>query len=93
LRIGEALAVQWRDLDLDECTVEVRGTVLRLRAGGLIIKPSPKSTAGRRILELPSWAVTMFRRRQPNDVDEDDLAGQQAFMRQLQVGYATRTTP
>jgi integrase len=79
LRIGEALAVQWRDLDLDECTVEVRGTVLRLRAGGLIIKPSPKSAAGRRILELPSWAVTMLRQRQPNDVDEDELAGQQIF--------------
>jgi integrase len=78
LRIGEALAVQWRDLDLNECTVEVRGTVLRLRAGGLVIKPSPKSAAGRRILELPSWAVTMLQRRQPNDVGED-IAPQQAF--------------
>jgi integrase len=71
LRIGEALAVQWADVDLDEGTVEVRGTVLRLRAGGLIIKPSPKSAAGRRILELPSWAVIMLRRRQPGDVSED----------------------
>ena len=78
LRIGEALAVQWRDLELDERTVEVRGTVLRLRAGGLIIKPSPKSAAGRRILELPSWAVTMLRRRQPDDVGEDP-ATQQVF--------------
>ena len=25
LRIGEALAVQWRDLDLDECTVKSVG--------------------------------------------------------------------
>ena len=48
-------------------------------AGGLIIKASPKSAAGRRILELPSWAVTMLRQRQPNDVDEDELAGQQIF--------------
>ena len=30
LRIGEALAVQWADVGLDEGTVEVRGTVLRL---------------------------------------------------------------
>ena len=79
LRIGEALAVQWRDLDLDECTVEVRGTVLRLRSGGLIIKSSPKSAAGRRILELPSWAVTMLRRRQPKDVDADEVATRQVF--------------
>ena len=86
LRIGEALAVRWRDLDLDECTVEVRGTVLRLRAGGLIIKPSPKSAAGLRILELPSWAVTMLRRRQPDDVGEDELAGQQVFPAPLAGG-------
>src|SRR5215218_1412722 len=79
LRIGEALAVQWRDLDLDECTVDVRGTVLRLRAGGLIIKSSPKSAAGRRILELPSWAVTMLQRRQPKDVDSDELVTRKVF--------------
>jgi integrase len=76
LRIGEALAVQWADVGLDEGTVEVRGTVLRLRGGGLIIKPSPKSAAGRRILELPSWAVIMLRRRRAEDVGEDELARQ-----------------
>ena len=35
-------------------TVDIHGTVLRLRQGGLIIKPSTKSTAGQRILELPT---------------------------------------
>jgi integrase len=64
LRIGEALAVQWVDVDLEARTVEVRGTVLRVRPGGLMIKPSPKSAAGQRILELPSWAVDMLERRQ-----------------------------
>jgi integrase len=64
------------DIGLDEGTVEVRGTVLRLRAGGLVIKPSPKSAAGRRILELPYWAVIMLRRRQAEDVSEDELARQ-----------------
>jgi integrase len=29
-----------------------------------MIKPSPKSAAGQRILELPSWAVDMLERRQ-----------------------------
>jgi len=79
LRIGEALAVQWADLDLAAETVEVRGTVLRLRAGGLMIKSTPKSAAGRRILELPPWAVTMLRRRRPEGVNDDDLASQQVF--------------
>ena len=76
LRIGEALAVQWADVSLDDGRVEVCGTVLRLRAGGLVITPSPKSAAGRRILELPSLAVIMLGRRQADDVSEDDLARQ-----------------
>jgi integrase len=76
LWIGEALAAQWADVGLDEGTVEVRGTVLRLRAGRLVIRPSPKYAAGRRILELPSWAVIMLQRRQPDDVSEDEPARQ-----------------
>ncbi|WP_197677099.1 site-specific integrase [Friedmanniella luteola] len=64
LRIGEALAVRWSDIDLEAGTVDIHGTVLRLRQGGLIIKPSTKSAAGQRILELPSWAIAMLRQRQ-----------------------------
>lgn len=63
LRIGEACAVGWEDVDLDAATVEVTGTVLRLKGQGLINKPAPKSAAGERTLELPSWCVTMLRRR------------------------------
>ena len=62
-RIGEALALQWRDVDLDAHTIEVKGTVLRIKGGGLIIKPSPKTAAGQRVVELPSWAITMLRNR------------------------------
>ena len=85
-------AVQRADIGLDEGTVEVRGTVLRLRAGGLVIKPSPKSAAGRRILELPSWAVIMLRRRHAGSVVEGELARQVSPHRSLVV-YATRPTP
>jgi len=63
LRIGEACAVRWIDIDLDSATVSVHGTVIRLRGAGLIIKPSPKSAAGERILELPQWSVEVLRRR------------------------------
>ncbi|MFB9672811.1 tyrosine-type recombinase/integrase [Microlunatus capsulatus] len=31
LRIGEALAVRWSDIDLEAGTVDIHGTVLRLR--------------------------------------------------------------
>ena len=60
LRLGEACAVRWQDVDLDRGTIEVAGTVLRIKGQGLILKPSPKSEAGERILELPSWAIEML---------------------------------
>jgi integrase len=63
LRIGEASAVLWNALDLDEGTVEVRGTTVRIRGKGLMVKPSAKSPAGWRKLKLPQWAVDMLRLR------------------------------
>lgn len=41
----------------------MKGTVLRLTGKGLVGKPAPKSAAGARVLELPSWTVTVLRRR------------------------------
>jgi integrase len=73
LRIGEASAMTWAAVDLEAETVEVRGTVIRVKGQGLVIKPKPKSKAGYRKLLLPSWAVAMLRRRRteaiPNDWD------------------------
>jgi integrase len=63
LRIGEASAVTWDAVDLDAGTIEVRGTVIRVRGEGLRIKWKPKSKSGYRTLELPGWAVAMLRRR------------------------------
>lgn len=63
LRIGEVAALTWDCVDLDAAIVEVRGTVLRLSGQGLVIKPSPKSVVGARILELPDACVQLLRRR------------------------------
>jgi len=63
LRIGEASAVTWDALDLDAATVEVRGTIVRVKGVGLSIKWKPKSKSGYRTLELPRWAVEMLRGR------------------------------
>lgn len=71
LRIGEAAAVVRAAVDLDAGTVEVRGTVIRVKGKGLVIKPEPKTPAGWRTLELPSWAVAMLRRRTAG-LDDDD---------------------
>ncbi|GLZ31421.1 phage integrase [Lentzea sp. NBRC 105346] len=62
VRIGEALALYWDDVDLDACTVAVDFTVVRVKEVGLIRK-STKTEAGERTLPLPSWAVAMLKRR------------------------------
>ncbi|GAA3890141.1 site-specific integrase [Saccharothrix violaceirubra] len=62
VRIGEALAVYWGDVDPDARTVAVDHTVIRAKGVGLFRK-STKSEAGERTLLLPSWAVEMLEQR------------------------------
>jgi integrase len=71
LRIGETSAVTWDALNLDEATVEVRGTVIRVKGSGLTIKWRPKSKSGYRTLELPWWAVEMLRARRARVPDNE----------------------
>ena len=63
-------ALTWDAVDLSAGTVEVRGTVIRVKGRGLIIKPAPKTRAGFRTLVLPSWAVEMLRLRPPGGPDQ-----------------------
>jgi len=63
LRIGEASAVTWAAVNLDAGRVEVRGTVVRLKGQGLVLMPTTKTSAGMRMLALPSWCVQMLRAR------------------------------
>jgi integrase len=65
LRIGEACAVSWADVDLEAATVAVSGTVLRVKGQGLVVS-RPKSAAGERVLALPKWCVALLRRRGPS---------------------------
>lgn len=69
VRIGEALAITWADVDLEAAAVEVNYTVLRVKDRGLVRK-STKTSSGERTLRLPTWAVAMLRRRK--DGNEDD---------------------
>ena len=59
-RIGEVCALSWADVDLDAGTVAIRGTVLRIKGKGLVIS-RPKTKAGERMLELPSWCIALLR--------------------------------
>lgn len=69
-RIGEALGVQWRDVDLEAGTVRITGSVIRVAGAGLD-RGKGKSVAAQRVLTLPPEIVTMLAdRRRPFMSDE-----------------------
>lgn len=65
-RIGEALAVRWKDIDLksERPTLTVTGTVIYVKGHGMTIQEHPKSTNSRQRYYLPPFAVEMLLRRQ-----------------------------
>jgi integrase len=64
LRIGEALAVTWADVDLDVGTVDVDWKLVRIKGEGIRRVRRLKAGEGRTLL-LPPSAVDMLRRRRP----------------------------
>lgn len=62
VRIGEALAVVWSEVDFDAGTVKITSTLIRVKGEGLLRKGT-KSRAGERALPLPESAVALLRRR------------------------------
>ncbi len=71
VRIGEALAFRWADIDLGSAiaTGTVTGTVVRVPGEGLTIQDHPKTASGRRRLMLPRFIVSMLMRRQLDVVE------------------------
>jgi integrase len=65
-RIGEALAIRWKDIDLksEKPTVTVNGTIVYMPRQGLTIQDHPKSANSRQRYFLPAFAVEMLLRRQ-----------------------------
>lgn len=62
-RIGEVLALDWSDIDLEAGTVSITATVVGVSGEGLRRQPNPKSERSRRRLALPRYAVDMLTRR------------------------------
>jgi integrase len=71
LRIGEALAVLWEEVDLDAGLLTVSSTLIRVTGKGLLRKRT-KSKAGQRVLMLPSWCMVMLRQRTDVGVAPDE---------------------
>jgi integrase len=78
VRIGEALALYWEDVDLVAGIVRIDWTVVRVRGEGLR-RTDPKSSASERTLGLPTWAVEMLRRRHKTATAEHRPADSPVF--------------
>lgn len=63
VRIGEALAVSWDEVDLTAATVDVEWNLIRVKGEGLRRVLKVKTPAGERTLPLPLFAVEMLERR------------------------------
>ena len=64
LRLGECLALQWCDIDLDNATIDVHKTV-KMVGNHSEIKQGTKTEAGIRIVDMPKILVD-FLKSQPN---------------------------
>jgi integrase len=70
LRFSEAIALRWRDVDLDGGSLRVDRAFIW--SGNKLTVQPPKSKAGRRLVSLPELAVSAFRAI-PRESDPDAL--------------------
>jgi integrase len=88
LRQGEALGLQWSDLDFEGGTLTVRRALQRQRGQGLVLV-EPKSRSGRRTIALPEPIVALLRSHQTAQTAERLHAGSE--WRDLDLVFAQRT--
>ncbi len=75
LRQSEALALQWKDIDLLNGTLTVRRTLHRVKGKGLVYEP-PKTKRSMRTLALPVPLVRALHEHKARQTGERMLAGQ-----------------
>ncbi|NRG40203.1 site-specific integrase [Rathayibacter sp. VKM Ac-2835] len=64
VRISEALGLQWASVDLDAGTIAIVSNVVRIKGQGIVRQSHTKTEAGRRVIVVPQFVITMLRRRQ-----------------------------
>jgi integrase len=74
LRRGEALALKWGDVDLEDRLVQVRGTLARVN--GRLVVLDPKSAKSRRTIPLSEAAADVLQRVQQRTEGERERAAQ-----------------
>jgi len=72
LRRGEALALTWDCIDLDNELLQVKKTIQSIKGQGLVIS-EPKSEKSRRLIVMPDFVVQVLRDHQAKQVVESDF--------------------
>lgn len=63
LRRSELLALRWVDFDAEAGTLAITGKVVRVAGKGLVRVDDTKTTAGKRIVALPAFAIAVLTER------------------------------
>ena len=73
LRLGEALGLRWSDLDLASGRLTVRYGLQRLDREAVLVEP--KSSASRRTVTLPAFAVSALHHHRAHQAEQQRCAG------------------
>jgi integrase len=74
LRQSEALALQWKDIDFDRCTLSVRRGLHRVPGEGLVFT-EPKTDRSRRTIAVPAPLIEALRKQRVAQNEERLVAG------------------
>lgn len=86
LRLGEALGLQWEDVDLERGTLQVRRTLQRV--GGKLQTFDPKTDSSTRTIRLPGALLAALREHRKGQLEDRMLAGPD--WRELGYVFTTR---
>jgi integrase len=62
-RIGEAIAMHWKDINLTNSTVTIRATTYRVPKQGLVRQDHGKTESSQRTITVPTQVATMLQTR------------------------------
>ena len=59
IREGELLALRWQDIDIEDCSLQIKRSVVYLKGYGYV-ESEPKTAKGRRMIKLPTFVIDVL---------------------------------
>lgn len=69
MREGELLALHWQDMNLEDCSIQVKRAVSYLKGYGYV-ESEPKTAKSRRMIMLPVFVVAILRRHKSQQEEQ-----------------------